>query len=345
MNILEIDPLQDPRWKTLVDGHASSSIYHRAEWLLALKLTYDYEPVAVTTSAAASSLSNALVFCKIKSPFTGRRLVSLPFSDHCEPLVDRTSDFHALSAHVIHIVDQQHWGYLEIRPIREIPELPRRFGISHNYFFHLLDLRPSEEALFRSFHKDSVQRRIRRAEGQSLQYEEGTSETLLKQFYKLLIITRRRHRLPPQPLKWFRNLVATFGSDSKIRVALKAGTPIASIFTINHKKTMVYKYGCSDHRFNNLGGTPFLFWHAIQDAKASGFEQLDMGRSDTDNPGLVAFKERWGAERSALKYWRYPATTATEEPERAIRYAKRIIAIAPDISLVMLGNLLYRHIG
>ncbi len=345
MNIYELNPLQDARWPVFVQGHDRSSLFHRAEWLNALRSTYGYEPVGVTSCPPGSTLTNAIVLCRIRSRLTGNRLVSLPFSDHCEPLVGSASDFRALSGHILQAVDRKQWKYFEIRPIREMADFPRRLGISHNYFFHRLDLRRSEEALFRSFHKDSVQRRVRRAEREPLRSEAGTSERLLQQFYKLLIMTRRHQYLPPQPLKWFRSLIDCVGKDLQIRVALKGNIPVASILTIVHKKTMVYKYGCSDHRFNNLGGTPFLFWNAICEAKANGIEELDMGRSDTDNPGLVAFKEHWGAERSTLKYWRYPARTATEQPERAIRYARRMIAVAPDISLVMLGNLLYRHIG
>ena len=135
------------------------------------------------------------------------------------------------------------------------------------------------------------------------------------------------------------------GNDIKIRVALKGDVPVAGILTISDKKTLVYKYGCSDSRFNNLGGTALLFWNAIQEAKANGIEELDMGRSDTDNQGLVTFKEHWGAQRSIVNYWRYPIRAAASRPEHLIKHAKRIISIAPDASLVMLGNLLYRHIG
>jgi len=108
---------------------------------------------------------------------------------------------------------------------------------------------------------------------------------------------------------------------------------------------MVYKYGRSDHRFNNLGGTALLFWRTILETRQMGMEELDMGRSDIDNTGLTTFKERWGATRSTVNYWRCPARAASFRPESAIRYAKKLISIAPDASLAMLGNLLYRHIG
>ena len=131
----------------------------------------------------------------------------------------------------------------------------------------------------------------------------------------------------------------------KIRVAFKDEIPVASILTIAHKKTLVYKYGCSDMRYSNLGGNALVFWHAIQDAKSKGLEELDMGRSDLDNAGLATFKENWGAVRSTINYWRYPVQTVKPGPENLLRHVKRFVSIAPDICLTALSNLFYRHIG
>src|SRR5204862_7134910 len=98
---------------------------------------------------------------------------------------------------------------------------------------HRLNLSPSSDELFRHFHKDCVQRKIRRAEREAVVYREGNSPELLSSFYQLMLRTRRRHQLPPQPLDWFRNLVRCMGDSLKIRVASKDGRPIASIVTLS----------------------------------------------------------------------------------------------------------------
>jgi CelD/BcsL family acetyltransferase involved in cellulose biosynthesis len=343
--VFEIDPLLDPRWKTLVEQHPDASVFHGVAWLQALKSCYGYVPRVVSLSPPGSPLENAFVFCEIRSPLTGKRLVSLPFSDHCEPLVNRSEEADILVTSLIEQVEKRGWKYFELRPVHRKPCTRAGLGVSNEYYFHQLDLRPSEQSLFRSFHKDCVQRKIRRAERESLRYEEGRSESLLDHFYRLHIMGRRRQGLPPQPRKWFQTLVACLRTDVQVRVAYKNGQPVASILTMTYKNTLVYKYGCSDSRLNNLGGMALLFWNAIQEAKRAGIEVLDMGRSDTDNSGLVTFKEHWGAERSIVNYWRYPARAAQSAPESRIKYVKRLVSIAPDWSLVMLGNLLYRHIG
>lgn len=345
MQIFEIDPLEDPRWGAFVNIRPDASVFHRVEWLQALKNCYGYKPVVLTTTPPGAALQNGLVFCTIQSALTGSRFVSLPFSDTCEPLVNDVGETDAFIDHLTEKVDRHDWKYLELRPMHHSPTPRATFGVSTRYFLHIVDITRSEESLFRSFHKHSVQRKIRRASRESLRYESGSTDELLRHFYKLLIMTRRRQGLPPQPLKWFRTLLTCLGDKATIRVAFKDGIPLASILTMANKKNMIYKYGCSDSRYSNLGGTAMLFWNAIQEAKSSGIEQLDMGRSDMDNRGLIAYKEHWGGKRSTVSYWHYPGRTASSRSEMIIKRFRRVISIAPESALVMLGNALYKHIG
>ena len=131
-----------------------------------------------------------------------------------------------------------------------------------------------------------------------------------------------------------------------IHVASKDGVPIASILTLSFKKTMVYKYGGSDAAHHPLGGMPFLFWRAIQEAQAQGLEELDLGRSDLDQPGLVAFKDHLGAARSTLTYYTCPHSRhAAAHDGPFARAARRVVAHLPDAALDLTGRLLYRHLG
>jgi lipid II:glycine glycyltransferase (peptidoglycan interpeptide bridge formation enzyme) len=345
MGVYEVDPLQDQRWNALVQGHAHGSVFHSPGWLEALRTTYGYDPVVISTCAPNETLTNGLVFCRVRSWLTGHRMVSVPFSDHCEPLVNNADELHCLLSTLKHRVDDGEWKYIEIRPVTLRPSSRSGLTQSLTYEFHRLDLRKSKQVLFRGFHKDCVQRKIRRAEREKLQYEEGTSEDLLQKFYRLLVMTRRRQYLPPQPLSWFRGLIAAFGTDLKIRVASKDGVAVASILTLSHKKTMVYKYGCSNLAFNNLGGTALLFWNAIQEATDNGLEELEMGRSDVDNFGLIAFKEHWGASGTRISYWTYPHSGTGLPSVWKKKLARYLVPAVPDLALRTVGRLLYKHIG
>ena len=344
MDVYKIDPLKDLRWVDLQRQHPRASIFHTWEWLEALRRTYGYQPLAYTTSPPRSDLTDALLFCQLRTCLSGRRLVSLPFSDHCSPLVSDPEALECLLTFLKQDLRRTHSQSIEIRPLESNLLCLKDFSIAKTFNFHTLDLSPSLDQLFRAFHKDCIQRKIKRSEREALRYEEGRSESLLEKFYHLLLLTRRRQGLPPQPVQWFRNLIACLGDAATIRLASKDRRPIAGILTLRYRHTMIYKYGCSEHKFNNLGGTQLVFWKAMQEAKKDQLSEFDMGRSDNDSPSLGTFKERWGAVRSPLTYWKYPARPLRDSAW-TVRAAKQVLAHAPYSVLSTVGRLLYRHIG
>jgi len=221
IHVHEINPLQDPRWGAFVEGHPRASVFHTIPWLDALRRTYGYKPIVYTASPPGAELQNGLVFCRVESWVTGQRLVSLPFSDHCEPLIDSAEETEAILCNLQAHRRSGDWKYVEIRPLDSSfcrSSAQEGFQPSKQYYFHTVDLRPQEDELFRQFHESSVQRRIRRAERAGLVYECGRSSALLNKFYELMLLTRRRHHIPPQPEKWFRNLVDCMGDALKIWV-------------------------------------------------------------------------------------------------------------------------------
>jgi hypothetical protein len=298
----------------------------------------------LTTAPPGEELHDGLAFCRIDSRLTGARLVSLPFADHCEPLVPSPG---ALDAMLKSPQCQLPPGeFLELRPRMSDFAPPPGFAACGAFHLHTLDLSRTADDLLRSFHKDGVQRKLRRAAREGLVCEQGRSDALLDQFYRLLTMTRRRHGLPPQPRDWFRNLVRCVGDALTIRIASKDGRAIAGLITLSHRQTLVYKYGASDARFHNLGAVVLLFWSIIQAAHREGFRELDLGRTDLDNAGLIAFKDHWGTRRSTLTYFRRPHTAALRRDRRsALRFAKTILTHAPEGLLRLAGRLLYRHAG
>jgi hypothetical protein len=71
-----------------------------------------------------------------------------------------------------------------------------------------------------------------------------------------------------------------------------------------------------------------------------------MGRSECDNPGLIEFKDRWGAARSELTYLRSHAQKSQAAASSLkLRIAKNIFSLVPDGLLTTAGRVLYRHIG
>lgn len=345
MTIHKFNPLKDDRWSEFTAKHLRATVFHSMPWIRAIADTYDYEPVVVTASPPSATLSNGLLFFMVRSWATGKRMVSIPFSDHCEPLLENPGQFRELMSLPLQEMRQHLWKYIEVRPLTAC-YLDGLDAHREMFYLHRMDLRPALGELYRGLHADSIQRKITRARREGLVLESGNSESLLADFYPLHLLTRRRHRVPPQPLEWFRNILKTFQSDAVIRAVRKNGRAIAAILTLEYRNTMVYKYGCSDAAFHNLGGMPFLFWEAIQAAKQAGHTELDLGRTESANGGLITFKERLGATRQELAYARFPAhSVATGKEGMTLRVARSIFARCPDSVLTWAGRLLYPHAG
>lgn len=347
MTISRINPREDRRWEQLLASHLGASVFHTAAWLEALRRSYGYQPVAFTTANPGEALQDALVFCRVQSWLTGSRLVSVPFADHCQPLFHSDEDRDKLTAVLPSIAADEQCDYIELRLLNPVAVSPDAHGFARSATFahHSLDLRPDSEVLYGRFHKSCFQRKIKRAEREGLTYATGTSDAMLRQFYRLLVMTRRRHGVPPQPLAWFRNLRDCFGEAFQVRMALLNQRAVASIITLRHNDTVVYKYGGSDAAFHNLGAMPLLFWQTIQQAKSERATELDLGRSDADGLGLIAFKDHMGATSKPLSYYRHPAEAARPAAfSGSMRYEK-LAAHLPTAVLKAAGYFLYRHIG
>jgi lipid II:glycine glycyltransferase (peptidoglycan interpeptide bridge formation enzyme) len=261
--------------------------------------------------------------------------------------MSHSADEHVFVAALEQTLHREKLRYIEVRPTQPLLGTTSRWHCTQSYCLHKVDLRPDLTTLFRNCQRSCIQRKIRRAEREGLICETGRSEALLDAFWDLLLSTRRRHRIPPQPKSWFRNLLDCFGDTLQIRVALKGKRPVAAILTLLHKDTLVYKYGCSDAEFNYLGGTPLLFWRAIQDGKRDGVRVFDLGRSESGNTGLITFKDRLGSTRSTIIYSQF--TVSPQSDSFGVDWLTRIggclVPYLPSGVLRMVGSALYRHIA
>jgi CelD/BcsL family acetyltransferase involved in cellulose biosynthesis len=346
MSIYSIDPLVDRRWDDLVARHPDASVFHHRGWMEALHLAYGYKPLVLTSSPLGEPLRDGIALCCVSSWMTGTRLVSLPFADHCQPLLEEGTDLHSFTSWLGEECDRRRWKYVEFRPLRAISTGGLGVEPCASFWFHQVDLAAGLDQLFAQLHKNSFRRNIGRAERERLAYEAGRSPQLLDEFYRLMVATRRRHQLLPQPRAWFRHLVEYMGDKVQIRVVRKHGTAIAAMLSLDQGKSVVFKYGCSDARFHRMGAVPFLFWKLIEESKAAGAANIDLGRSDLNHKGLILFKDRLGARKTFLTYYRH-TNIASRNSSTALALLGNWDSIftMPDVVLSTAGRVVYRHLG
>src|SRR5438128_2551771 len=83
--LLVIDPLRHSGWDSLLSDLPEASFFHGVAWAQVLCETYGHQPSYFCTFGK-DRLERLLPIMEVSSPFTGRRGVSLPFTDFCHPI-------------------------------------------------------------------------------------------------------------------------------------------------------------------------------------------------------------------------------------------------------------------
>ncbi len=311
MNRQWLDPRQDPHWDDRLLRNGDFSFFHTSGWARVLGESYRYDPMYLM-SGNGDRIDLLMPMMEVRSRLTGTRGVSLPYTDFCPLLVrDKGALPSAIQAVIDHGIERK-WKYAEWRSPEPLgPEKPS-WAV---FTTHHIDLSPSEEALFAGL-DDSNRRNIKKArkEGVVIRIDE-TGETL-REFYRLNCLTRKRHGLPPQPYRFFASvhehlLSKGFGI---IVSALHEGRTIAASVFFQFGKRAIFKYGASEIRRQSVRPNNLVLWEALRWYRERGFESLHLGRTESDNPGLLRFKRAWGASESVLNYYRYDLRAKTFLP-------------------------------
>ena len=85
MRIVNVDPRTDPLWDKLLDEN-TSSVFNSPAWLRVLSDTYGWETRALVLLDTRGAPRAGIPFCRI-ADLMGERIVMLPFSDYCDPIV------------------------------------------------------------------------------------------------------------------------------------------------------------------------------------------------------------------------------------------------------------------
>lgn len=337
-----LDPCSSPEWLKMVQSHQHAGIFHHPQWLTMLRETYGYEVFAVCVREAGN-ITAAVPFADIKSPLTGRRWVSLPFSDHCRPLV-HTGDPEALESLVEFLWRKQSEGIPKIE-VRWNVETSQPVFHDAAFVLHTLDLRDGYEVLAGRFEKQTLRRSIQKASKSGVLVREGTSENDLDIFYALQVNTRKRLGVPAQPrgffeAVWHHMMQSGLGF---LLIAEKEGKPLAANMYFRFGTTVYYKYGASDFRYKEFRPSHAVMNEAIRKACAEGAMLFDFGRSDRDGEGLRRFKSGWGSTEAPLVYTRLGGHPVTNGRSGIKQLVGNVIKHTPEFVCRMSGRLLYKH--
>jgi len=334
-----VDPRKQANW----DDHlpAGATFFHTAAWVRVLAESYAYNPIYwITGDAPTTSILPMMEVC---SAVTGRRGVSLPFTDAVPPI--GVAPVEDLVGEILANGRQWRWKTVQFRGGMPFGETAVP---SARHLEHSLDLSPEPEDLFANL-EGSVRRAVRKAEaaGVEARIEYGTDA--LNAFCRLNALTRREHGLPPQPDVFFRNVrrIVLDHDAGFVVIARINGRPVAASMFFHFGGNAVFKYGASDKRFQSLRANNLVMWHGILACREAGCHRLSLGRTEPGNEGLLRFKRGWGTVETALNYYTYSfdRNKLITDPDRLTGRHNTLFRWLPLPLLRLAGTLLYRHIA
>jgi CelD/BcsL family acetyltransferase involved in cellulose biosynthesis len=342
--VIEVDPVVDARWQAL-QAAPHAGLFHSAPWIGAVADAYGFQPRAYVALDASGAPRGGVAFCEV-SEGLGDRLVSLPFSDVCDPLLLEPDAWPPLRARLA-----AHGVPLTLRSLDPtFLSADPTFMVSKRARWHDVALAHDPADLRRRF-GDATRRALAKAERGGLVVRPLEGDEGLAAFVRQHVrLRKRKYRMLAQPPAFFAAIAARFrplGRWHPLGV-YRDGQLLAATIYLHWQDTLYYKFNASDLDHLEWRPNNMLVWGGLQLAHALGCRTLDLGPSDDDQPGLIRFKRDFGAHERELRFLKWAPADAAPDRSATLRRAlgdlTQLLTApeVPDEVTGAAGALLYR---
>ncbi|MFP3913781.1 MAG: lipid II:glycine glycyltransferase FemX [Actinomycetota bacterium] len=292
--VLTVDAATDPLWEQVALRH-ESDVFHSPDWAGVLADTYGFDVRANVVMVGTDPVAG-MAYVEVDDA-RGRRLISLPFSDFCDPLVE----------------DGEQWAQLEaMLPVLEVPVTLRclrrpvdgaRWQESGSFAWHRIDVRRPLDEAWADLHA-SARRAIRKARGEGVVVVPAESESDLRAFFEMhLQVRKHKYGLLAQPYRFFQSIWERFlrTGEGHLLLAKVEDRVVGGVLFLRWKETLYYKFNASDPGRLGVRPNDLLLWEGLTRAHESGLEWVDFGVSDWDQEGLIRYKEKYATESGQVR--------------------------------------------
>jgi hypothetical protein len=342
------------KWDDFVMSHPLGSIYHLSGYKKVLEESFSHikgEIVAICDEETRE-ITGGLPVYHVESKITGKRWVSAPFTNFCEPLTNDPGDAKRLLEYLVEIYHQEKPSYLEVRA-RPGNHLDRdaNFGATANYVHHFLPLDLPPAKLLSKFHKKAVRVPILKAIQNNLSLRFADTEDDVLEFYRIYQKARRRIGLPSIPYGFFQNLWEVFYPSGRMQLimGLLDHQLIGASILLKFKDWVYIEFGHDRFEFRKMCVNHFLDWEAIRIAVQENFKFVSFGRTSIQNSGLIDYKRHWGTTAEHLLTHYYPKagdeTDKAREASWQYRLTRQMCARSPRPVYDLISKFIYHHLG
>jgi len=343
-NLKIANPLTSPEWDKQVLNNQEYSFFHSTAWARVLSESYGYIP-KYAVQLTNNNFEVLVPLMEISSSLFGRRGVSLPFTDYCDPIIKEDIPFEDIFNHLIEYGKNSKWKHIELRSGKTI--IPDE-NKSKYFYGHTLTLYQDEDNIYSGF-SNSTKRNIKKATREGVKVNISNSLDSMKKYYHLHCLTRKRHGLPPQPFYFFEKILDHIISKDLGFIALAdvENITIAGAVYFHFGEKALYKYGASDIRYQNLRPNNLVMWEAIKWYIRNNYTHFCFGRTDFDHEGLRRFKSGWGSTEKIYNYFKYDLSKDTykKEDHSTSLGSSYIFRKMPIPLSRAIGSVMYKHVG
>jgi hypothetical protein len=345
-----LGPEAEDAWRDFLADRSEALVYHHPAWLRVLCAAEGYEPLVLAHHDAAGALDGVLPLVARRGWITGRRLVSLPHTPVAGPLAANREAATALCAAALEHA-REIGARLELKTgngvLDETCAGIRRIPWSTAFVLEL----PDDPEKIRFGGGDNHRRiaaAVRKSGKEGVKLRDANSEADLRRWYKVYLETMRAHTVPPRPLHFFLALWVDMRPAGLLRLVLaeRGGQLVAGSIFLHFGSTMLYAYN-GRRAGGVLSSNDLIQWHAIHDAVRAGFHRYHLGEVEHDQPGLAAFKAKWGAAPEPLYRYVDPPLNARSDVrnlERARHVGDMIWRRLPLAATARVGEVVYRRL-
>jgi CelD/BcsL family acetyltransferase involved in cellulose biosynthesis len=334
---------RDERWLDYIKSNRQSTAFHHPAWMTLISECYGYHPFIVAIFDDEGRISAGLPLMEVKSILTGKRWVSLPFTDYCQPLCHDPQTLYRLVDGLVALYERGGIPRVEIRW-----ELPAHDAVRSQtaYMLHTVPLSSDLQRVLKGF-KRTHRQNIGTAESRGVHIERGTELQHVRRFYDMQLETRRRKGIPVQPWKFFDELRRQILAQGLgfVLLAYRGEQCLAGGVFLHWQQTLTYKYAASSGEGQECRPNNLLSWTAMRWGCENGYRAFDLGRSELQNEGLRRFKRGWGADECPLVYATIPETMPEKGNGRLMSLVNTFIEKSPPWVCRLSGEVMYRHFG
>ena len=343
MQIDTIDPAHDPTWEAFIQETPEATPFHTGAWAKVLRDTYDFRPRYMVARKENGKLAAGIPLFEVN----GSRLVGVPFSDYCPPLLPDSEDSKALVQELKRTTNNG-TSSLELRGSSALDLEAEGFTRADAFVQHVIPLDADIQELEARF-RANVRRTVRKAKRSGLTVRAGDTLSDMERFYELNMLTRRRHGLIPQPWRFFENIHrhVISGGGGVLLLCEYEGRAIAADVVLGYGTKLVGKFNASDLRYQALGPNNLLQMRTIELGVADGYSEINLGRTEPEHEGLRRFKLGWGSREEPLPYYYYPADQTGSWSTGRMPPGQQLMALfaryAPSWALRMASAAIYKR--